>query len=279
MSAVVSLSGRHAGAAGMFVTVGCSARTAGPRAPVMSARACRPLSDSPIDGSPACRSPSEARIGSSRASRPLGENRRPQERLHVTTRRGAIGVSTVRWWRNGYCGRGVDRSGWVGRDRAAAWCDPRHIAVGWRWAEGALAACWRRWKDRFALVRVGWISDPRVRRVPWSGCARANGRVPAPDRTATRPMPNHRSSSARSAPAGPWVIDTRDLGRRPGNSRRYERTATFSHGIGFEPIVSVPQDRPVAFQVLAGVRRRRRARLRHRLRATWTASARAVSIR
>jgi uncharacterized protein len=63
-------------------------------------------------------------------------------------------------------------------------------------------------------------------------------------------MPNHRSSSARPAPAGPWVIDTRDLGRRPGNSRRYQRTATFAHDVGFEPVVSVPSERPVRFDVL-----------------------------
>jgi uncharacterized protein len=63
-------------------------------------------------------------------------------------------------------------------------------------------------------------------------------------------MPHHRSSSARPATAGPWVIDTRDLGRRPGHSRRYERSATFDHEIGFEPVVSVPTDRVVTFDVL-----------------------------
>lgn len=61
---------------------------------------------------------------------------------------------------------------------------------------------------------------------------------------------HHRSSSARPAAAGPWVIDTRDLGRRPGHSRRYERTAPLNHEIGFEPVVSLPAGREVTFDVL-----------------------------
>src|SRR5882757_6776159 len=50
-------------------------------------------------------------------------------------------------------------------------------------------------------------------------------------------MPNHRSSAARPAKAGPWVIDARDLGRRPGSSRRYQRTAPLDQELGFEPVV------------------------------------------
>jgi uncharacterized protein len=63
-------------------------------------------------------------------------------------------------------------------------------------------------------------------------------------------MAHHRSSSARPALAGPWIIDTRDIGRRPGYSRRYSRTASLSHDIGFEPVVSLPSDREVTFEVL-----------------------------
>lgn len=63
-------------------------------------------------------------------------------------------------------------------------------------------------------------------------------------------MPNHRSSSARPATAGPWVIDTRDLGRRPGTSRRYERTAPLTDRLGFEPVVTLPRGREVDFDVL-----------------------------
>jgi uncharacterized protein len=63
-------------------------------------------------------------------------------------------------------------------------------------------------------------------------------------------MAHNRSSSARPAAAGPWVIDARDLGRRPGYSRRYERSAALSHDIGFEPVVSLPAGREVTFEVL-----------------------------
>jgi uncharacterized protein len=63
-------------------------------------------------------------------------------------------------------------------------------------------------------------------------------------------MPNHRSSSARPAKAGPWVIDTRDLGRRPGSSHRYQRTAALDQELGFEPVVLLPKGRAVEFDVL-----------------------------
>jgi len=63
-------------------------------------------------------------------------------------------------------------------------------------------------------------------------------------------MPHHRSSSARPAKAGPWVIDTRDLGRRPGSSRRYNRTAELDHKLGFEPVVLLPRGRAIEFDVL-----------------------------
>jgi uncharacterized protein len=63
-------------------------------------------------------------------------------------------------------------------------------------------------------------------------------------------MPNHRSSSARPAKVGPWVIDTRDLGRRPGSSRRYQRTAALDQELGFEPVVLLPKGRAVEFNVL-----------------------------
>ena len=74
----------------------------------------------------------------------------------------------------------------------------------------------------------------------------------APDMTphGTTPMSHHRSSSARPAKAGPWVIDTRDLGRRPGTSRRYTRTAELDHKLGFEPVVLLPRGRAIEFDVL-----------------------------
>lgn len=63
-------------------------------------------------------------------------------------------------------------------------------------------------------------------------------------------MSHHRSFSARPAKAGPWVIDARDLGRRPGTSRRYTRTAELDHELGFEPVVLLPAGRQIEFDVL-----------------------------
>ncbi|HEY4019948.1 MAG TPA: DUF177 domain-containing protein [Pseudonocardiaceae bacterium] len=64
-------------------------------------------------------------------------------------------------------------------------------------------------------------------------------------------MPRNRSTSARPAIAGPWVIDTRDIGRRPGTSRRYHREAAVEQAFGFEPVIMVPKGSTVTFDVLA----------------------------
>ena len=64
-------------------------------------------------------------------------------------------------------------------------------------------------------------------------------------------MPRIRSTSARPAVAGPWVIDTRDIGRRPGTSRRYHREAAVELALGFEPVILVPKGSTVTFDVLA----------------------------
>jgi len=50
--------------------------------------------------------------------------------------------------------------------------------------------------------------------------------------------------------AGPWVLDTRDLGRRPGASKHYQRTAPASETFGFEPVVMVPAGTEITFDVL-----------------------------
>ncbi len=75
------------------------------------------------------------------------------------------------------------------------------------------------------------------------------GKAP-PSRHPHHTMSHHRSSSARPAKAGPWVIDTRDLGRRPGTSRRYHRTPELDHELGFEPVVLLPRGREIEFDVL-----------------------------
>ncbi len=51
--------------------------------------------------------------------------------------------------------------------------------------------------------------------------------------------------------AGPWVIDTRDIGRRPGTSHRYHREAAVEHTLGFEPVIMVPEGSTVTFDALA----------------------------
>ena len=51
--------------------------------------------------------------------------------------------------------------------------------------------------------------------------------------------------------AGPWVIDTRDIGRRPGSSHRYHREAAVEHELGFEPVIVVPKGSTITFDALA----------------------------
>lgn len=63
-------------------------------------------------------------------------------------------------------------------------------------------------------------------------------------------MTRHSSSSARPAAASPWVVDTRELGRRPGVSRRYQRTAPVAEAFGFEPVALVPAGSEIEFEVL-----------------------------
>jgi DUF177 domain-containing protein len=61
----------------------------------------------------------------------------------------------------------------------------------------------------------------------------------------------HRPAAARPAATGPWVIDTRDLGRRPGVSRRYQRSAEVEAEFGFDPVVLVTKGSLIEYGVLA----------------------------
>lgn len=54
----------------------------------------------------------------------------------------------------------------------------------------------------------------------------------------------------RSAGSGPWVIDARELGRRPGVSRRYRRTVAAPVGLGLADVIAVPDDGEVELDVL-----------------------------
>jgi uncharacterized protein len=48
----------------------------------------------------------------------------------------------------------------------------------------------------------------------------------------------------------PWVVDTRDLGRRPGMSREVRRTAPLRSALGVEGVVVVPKGAEVQLDVL-----------------------------
>jgi uncharacterized protein len=50
-------------------------------------------------------------------------------------------------------------------------------------------------------------------------------------------------------PAGPWLIDTRALGRRPGSMRRYRRSAPAPAEFGFPGVIEVPEGSDVQLDV------------------------------
>lgn len=51
-------------------------------------------------------------------------------------------------------------------------------------------------------------------------------------------MPKNRTNT-RPQSTGPWVIDTRDIGRRPGTSRAYTRTIPAPVGFGDPQVIGV----------------------------------------
>ncbi|WP_374727390.1 YceD family protein [Haloactinomyces albus] len=53
----------------------------------------------------------------------------------------------------------------------------------------------------------------------------------------------------RAARTGPWVIDTRDFGRRAGASRRYTRRPPAPAGFGLD-MVRVPEGEPIELDLL-----------------------------
>ncbi|XVV02291.1 YceD family protein [Actinosynnema sp. CA-248983] len=62
-------------------------------------------------------------------------------------------------------------------------------------------------------------------------------------------MSEHRHASARPAATGPWVIDTRDLGRRAGSSRGVTRSVP-AEGMGLEGVIAVPKGGVVDLDLL-----------------------------
>ncbi|KAA2253588.1 DUF177 domain-containing protein [Solihabitans fulvus] len=63
-------------------------------------------------------------------------------------------------------------------------------------------------------------------------------------------MSEHRHATARPHTTGPWVIDTRDLGRRPGSSRGFRKTVPAPAGFGLVDVISVPEGGDVELDLL-----------------------------
>ncbi len=59
---------------------------------------------------------------------------------------------------------------------------------------------------------------------------------------------SRKTAPARPDPSAPWVIDTRDLGRRAGAMRRYHRDVLLSAGLGLD-VVGIPAGEQVALDV------------------------------
>jgi uncharacterized protein len=55
-------------------------------------------------------------------------------------------------------------------------------------------------------------------------------------------MSEHRNS--------PWTFDTRELARRPGISRKFERVVEVQHALGVEGVIAVPKGARVELDVL-----------------------------
>jgi uncharacterized protein len=56
--------------------------------------------------------------------------------------------------------------------------------------------------------------------------------------SSSTPRTNRRGH--RRDPSGPWVIDTREVGRRPGSLRHYQRTIPAPAGLGLPGVIEVP---------------------------------------
>jgi uncharacterized protein len=79
--------------------------------------------------------------------------------------------------------------------------------------------------------------------------ARVSG-VPSSSENVTEFTMSEHRKTASPAKAGPWVIDTRDLGRRPGSSRELVRSAPAPVGFGQAGVIAVPEGAEVALDLL-----------------------------
>ncbi|HUQ61035.1 YceD family protein [Lentzea sp.] len=62
-------------------------------------------------------------------------------------------------------------------------------------------------------------------------------------------MTEHRHASTRPTASGPWVIDTRDIGRRAGSSRPFVRSVPAA-GVGLLGVIAVPESGEVELDLL-----------------------------
>ncbi|MFC0109083.1 YceD family protein [Kibdelosporangium aridum] len=63
-------------------------------------------------------------------------------------------------------------------------------------------------------------------------------------------MSENRQATTRNAAASPWVLDTRELGRRPGSSRAVHREVTLESPLGIEDVIAAPRGAVVDVDVL-----------------------------
>lgn len=64
-----------------------------------------------------------------------------------------------------------------------------------------------------------------------------------------KPAMSSNHDAVHTAPAGPWVIDTRDIGRRAGSSRTYQRHAAAPARFGLD-MIKVPEGAEVDLDLL-----------------------------
>jgi uncharacterized protein len=57
-------------------------------------------------------------------------------------------------------------------------------------------------------------------------------------------MTRQRQRESHPASTSQWVIDTREVGRRPGNMRTYQRTIPAPPGFGLE-VIGIPENSPI----------------------------------
>lgn len=59
----------------------------------------------------------------------------------------------------------------------------------------------------------------------------------------------HTTARPRPDPSVPWVIDTRELGRRAGAMRTYHRDVSAPDGLGYDDVIGVPEGSEVSLDV------------------------------